>query len=418
MGAERSPSGLIDRLKSHVSDRELDALEACAQLCTARKLSLFLVGGAVRDLLLDRETIDLDLAIEGEVEPVAQPLAESLDGRLVFHPRFGTAKVSAPALHVDLARTRRETYARPGALPAVEPASLADDLARRDFTINALALRLTQPAGELVDPFGGVADVERGLVRVLHERSFQDDATRMLRAARYAGRLGFQIEAQTESWLRRDLAFLDTISGPRLRRELTSMFSEDRAVDEALRAGSVGVLGAVHPALGLDEKVAARWRAALAGTHYGPLDELGFCVLAGVRDESSVQSLSRRLHLAGRLEDALLDIVRLQGLSAKLAASFDAPGAVVEILDGRAPAAVWALAVREAGGGARVCYAYLRDWRRIRPHLRGDGLLALGVPPGKAVGEMLRKLRRARIEGLTKTRADEIELVRAELRAL
>jgi tRNA nucleotidyltransferase (CCA-adding enzyme) len=415
MRSGANPTRLRERLNQRITDQSVAALDACAWLCAERDLSLFLVGGAVRDLVLQRETIDLDLAVEGEVEEIAQELAKPLGARAVFHSRFGTATVSGAGFQLDLARTRRERYERPGALPAVEPASLADDLARRDFTVNTLALRLTEPAGELIDPFGGMEDIESRLVRVLHERSFQDDATRILRAARYAGRLGFQIETLTEAWLRRDLAFFDTVSGPRLRRELSLMFREEGAVEESELAARLGALEAVHPALRLPNGVATRWRDALRGTHYASLDELGFCVVADLKIEESVQSLSQRLHLAGRIEGALLDLVRLQRLSTKLAASRGSAVEVVELLDGHAAAAVWALAVREGGDVARACYVYLGEWRRVRPFLRGNDLLALGIPQGKAVGEMLTKLRRARLEGRTRTREDEVDLVRAEV---
>jgi hypothetical protein len=189
------------------------------------------------------------------------------------------------------------------------------------------------------------------------------------------------------------------------------MFSEKQAVDEVLLAVKLSVFKAVHPAFQLDHDIARRWREALEGPHYAPVDELGFCVVSDARDEAAVRSLSHRLHLMGRIENALHDVVRLQGLSAKLAASRQAPAAVVETLDGSSPAAIWALAVREGGDVAQASYGYLGKWRRVHPHLRGDDLLNLGVRPGKAVGEALMGLRRARLEGRTKTREDEIELI-------
>src|SRR5947208_15725938 len=133
----------------------------------------FLVGGAVRDLLLGRGTVDLDVAIEGDARAVARELAGRLGGEAKEHERFGTATVRAGDLVVDLATTRRETYAEPGALPEVEPSSIEEDLARRDFTVNAMAMRL--PDGEILDPHKGRADLEGRVIRVLHDRSFVDD---------------------------------------------------------------------------------------------------------------------------------------------------------------------------------------------------------------------------------------------------
>src|SRR3982750_2045550 len=136
----------------------------------------FLVGGAVRDLLLGRSTVDLDVAIEGDARAVARELARRLGGEAVEHERFGTATVRAEDLVVDLATTRRETYSEPGALPDVEPAGLAEDLGRRDFTINAMSLGLSgADVGVLHDPHRGQSDLDAGIIRVLHGRSFIDD---------------------------------------------------------------------------------------------------------------------------------------------------------------------------------------------------------------------------------------------------
>ena len=406
---------LFARLETGLSPATLAALRACETACAERGLGLYIVGGAVRDLLLERDSIDLDLAVEGEVAPIAQDVASAIGGRAVLHSRFGTSTVRGAGFELDLARTRRETYERPGALPDVAPASLLDDLARRDFTINAMALRLTQPRGELIDPFHGQSDVLDGFVRVLHAASFQDDATRMLRAARYATRLGFKVERNTELFLRRDLAYVDAISGPRLRRELSLLFEQAGAVDGTLLAQRFGVLAAVHPLLRLDREVASRWREALAGAHQAPADELGFGLVADVSDDAALASLTGRLHIAGRIGRALSDLVRLRGASARLEALRDDPVAAVEALGGVAPAAIWALGIREGGTIAETCEVYLTRWRRLRPLLSGDDVIALGVTQGVAVGEALRALRRARLEGKATTRADEAALVKTML---
>ena len=405
-------TNLMERLRGHLTPAAAAALAVCERICRERDVSLFLVGGAVRDLLLERPTVDLDLAVEAEAAPIARALAAATSGRAVLHARFGTASVSGAGFRLDLAQTRRETYAHPGALPSVEPATIAEDLARRDFTVNAMALRLAPVAGELVDPYRGLADLRGRRMRVLHERSFQDDATRMLRALRYAARLGFKVSRGTEALIRRDLRYLDTISGARLRRELALLFEEKGAVAGTRQAARLGVLAAVHPALRLGSATAERWTAALTRHHFAPLDELGFCVVADPQDEATVASLSARLHLTGRREAALFELVRLRGLSAKLAAARQSPAAAADLLDGKTPAAVWALATLAGGAAGETCLAYLQGWRHVRPHLSGHDLLALDVPPGAAVGEMLRRLRRARLEGGTRTRADEVEFVR------
>ncbi len=402
---------LIDHLQGRLSPAAARALTLCEELCREGGFALFLVGGALRDLLQGRDHVDLDLALEGEAAPIATALAAALNGRAVLHRRFGTAAVSGSGFHLDLAATRREHYTLPGALPTVERADLRQDLARRDFSLNALALRLTDPAGELVDLFGGRADLEAGLVRVLHETSFQDDATRTLRAVRYAARLGFRLEETTETWLRRDLSFLDAISGPRLRRELSLLLEEESAVTGAALAAYLGILEAIHLRLRFHAESADAWRAALAGPRLAPRDELGFCLLSDARDEADVASLVERLHLRGRIERALSDLVRLHGLSAKLTRPA-APSAAVELLDGKAAAAVWALAVLDQNGAGETCRMYLETWRRIHPSLAGADLLALGYEPGAGLGEALRALRRARLDGEASTRVEEVAYLR------
>ena len=142
---------------------------------------------------------------------------------------------------LDLVMARRESYAAPGALPTVEPGSLADDLARRDFSINAMAVSLSAESwGDLTDPFDGAGDLERRIIRVLHPSSFRDDATRLFRAARYAGRLGFGLEPETERLAREGAGFIDTISGDRVRRELERIFEEPRAADILRDSGRPG----------------------------------------------------------------------------------------------------------------------------------------------------------------------------------
>ena len=389
------------------------ALRVAEDLARASGVSLYLVGGAVRDLMLDRPHLDLDLATEGDVEPFARAVAEATGARMIVHSRFGTAVLKGAGFDLDFTRTRSERYARPGTLPTVAPAPLAADLARRDFTMSAVALRLAPPPGEIIDPFGGVADIEARLVRVLHGQSFQDDATRILRAVRYAARLGLTIESKTLRWLQRDLPFLGTISGPRLRRELELLFREARTVEAAELASSLGVLTAVHPALSLTPRKAATWRRALAGDHHASRDELAFCLLADCQGDDDVESLARRLHLTRRQETALRARVRLRSLSDKLGAPAASPADAAEAMDGISVATLWAVASDAEDPLAPICERYLRLWRRVRPALRGDDVMALGLA-GVQVGEALRLLRRAHLEGRVVTRQEEIRLIRAE----
>jgi tRNA nucleotidyltransferase (CCA-adding enzyme) len=188
---------------------------------------VYLVGGVVRDLLLGYPNFDLDVVVEGDAVKLAQQVAETGRVKLLAHHRFGTAKLRYEDSVVDLATARKETYARPGALPAVTPGTLEDDLIRRDFSINAMAMSVAaNDYGELIDPHRGKTDLEHRLIRVLHPKSFSDDATRILRGVCYEQRLGFEFEARTARLLERDVPMLDTISGDRIRHEVEHIFDE------------------------------------------------------------------------------------------------------------------------------------------------------------------------------------------------
>src|SRR5215211_5091163 len=220
----------------------------------------YLVGGAVRDLLRGADAVDLDLAVEGDARSAARALAERLGGSAREHERFGTATVRAPDLTFDLATTRTETYDEPGALPRVAAATLADDLRRRDFTINAMAVALAgDDLGHLCDPHGGFADLDAGVVRILHSGSFLDDPTRLLRAVRYETRLGFQMDEDSERAARAALAedALSTVSGARVRDELMDLLAEHEAPAAVERMRELGLARALHPALDPDPDLVA-----------------------------------------------------------------------------------------------------------------------------------------------------------------
>src|SRR3990170_3750494 len=227
----------IDKLNAALPTAGRQALDALSRAARASSLSLYAVGGSVRDLLLERPTLDLDLTLEGDAPALARAAAAGHPGvRCTVHPTFRTATLKGDGIRIDVASARAETYERPGALPTVRPGSLRDDLFRRDFTANALALALTgDRAGDLIDLFHGAADLEAGLLRPL-------------RGARYEARRGLRCEPQTLRWLKRDVRYLEAISGRRLRDELLRVFREPQP-ERILRGGdAVGGRGGGPPA--------------------------------------------------------------------------------------------------------------------------------------------------------------------------
>ena len=253
---------------------------------------VYAVGGAVRDLLLGRTVRDLDLVTErNAIDLVRASLTEA---RITPHARFLTATVKVDGTRIDVATCRTETYPRPGALPRVRPGAIGDDLRRRDFTINAMALRL-DGAAALLDPAEGLDDLHVGVVRVLHDGSFRDDATRIFRAFRYAARLGFGIDLATAALIERDKHYVDSLSGERVRREIELLLREDMAASVLHDCDAAGVLRAVHPSLAWDESCRDAFEPPPATAV--PRVPFGFALLSRNADATEAAEITARLRL-------------------------------------------------------------------------------------------------------------------------
>ena len=291
---------------------------------------------------------------------MAEALAEALGGVAESPSQFGTAKLRVGGVSLDLVMARRESYAAPGALPTVEPGSLADDLARRDFSINSMAVSLSAESwGDLTDPFDGAGDLERRTLRVLHPASFRDDATRLFRAARYAGRLGFGLEPETERLAREGASFIDTISGDRVRHELERIFEEPRAADILRIADGLGLLRAIHPALRPAESP-----EAIEG-------ERGPAMLAGLAlglSPQEAEEVSARLNLGAEWSRVVRDTAAVRELLGELESDL-APSRIYRLLHGRHEAAVSAAPTAPVGMGEAATPTPVGPGRR-RPRRR------------------------------------------------
>ena len=390
----------------------ISLVRAAAGAASARGQWLYIVGGAVRDLLLGRPIVDLDLVVEGNAIALARHLAGARGETVVAHRRFGTATFRLGDFSIDVVTARSETYSRPGALPTVRPGTIGDDLLRRDFTVNAMAIPLGAGSpGDILDPHGGRDDLARGLIRVLHQGSFIDDATRIMRALRYEGRLGFQVEEETYSLMRDNVAMLGTISGDRVRRELELILGEDAPEHILRRAGEVGVLAQLHPALKGDGGIERRFSQARRRGSAEPA--LYLCLLAYDLTEEEGERLISRLDVRGPLKRDIQDTLRLKGELPALDRPH-LPSAVYGALRRRSPRAVLACALSTGGEAARGhLERYLGQYRYVETCLDGDDLQAMGVAPGPGLGRMLKALHDARLDGAVSTREDEEALVLA-----
>ena len=319
-------------LRSALASEQRQLLRRAAEESARRRVRLYLVGGAVRDALLGLPVADVDLVSAPGGADFGRELAGALGGEVVASSQFGTHKIRAGGITFDLAMARTESYARPGALPSVRPGGILDDLARRDFTINAMAVEVRGESwGDLQDEFGGLADLRRGLVRTLHDGSFRDDATRILRAARYAGRYGYRIEEATQRALDRDLAYLDAIKGDRLRHELERVFDEPRAAPILRILRDAGVLRAINPSLGADEAALAQIDEVALRPERGPRPVMLSLLVSSLPAEAA-PALARRLNMGAGWARVVRDSIALRDVLRRLQRSSLRPSEVDDLL--------------------------------------------------------------------------------------
>jgi tRNA nucleotidyltransferase (CCA-adding enzyme) len=373
---------------------------------------VYLVGGVVRDLLLGYPNFDLDLVVEGDAVKLAQQVAETNQAKLLAHHRFGTAKLKYENFTLDLATARKETYAKPGALPTVTPGTLKDDLIRRDFSINAMAISLaSNDYGELVDPYQGISDLERRLIRILHTGSFSDDATRILRAVRYEQRLGFELETKTAQLLKRDIPMLDTISGDRIRHELELIFKEKQPEFAVRRLAELGVLPRISPLLKGDGWIAEKFHKARRLKKPTQLPSLYFCLLIYSFSERGIEQFLARLNISAKLSLAMRDTLRLKTKLPLMDKSSLKPSEIYYLLREYEPVAIQANAIAsESSTVHRSLQLFLTKLRYVRTSLDGEELKRLGISAGPEMGKVLQILHKAKLDGEVRTRADETKL--------
>jgi len=370
---------------------------------------VYLVGGVVRDMLLGYPNFDIDLVVEGDAIKLAQQVVETNQARLLAHRRFGTAKLKYDNFTLDLATARKETYTRPGALPTVIPGTLKDDLARRDFSINAMAISLTSnDYGELVDPCHGESDLEHCLIRILHPESFSDDATRILRGVCYEQRFGFEFEAETARLLKRDIPMLDSISGDRIRHELEHIFEEKRPELVIKRLGELGVLHRIGPSLKNDGLLAEKFDRARRLKKTAQLPSLYFCLLIYSLSEKEIEQFLDRLNIPAKLSRTIRDTLRLKARLPLLDKPSLKPSEIYFLLQEYENLAIQANTIAsESATIHRHLQLFLEELRYVRTSIDGEELKRLGISAGPEMGKVLRILHKAKLDGEVRTRADE-----------
>jgi len=370
-------AGILVNTESESLEHALGGLDGVAELRAALAgHEVWLVGGAVRDLLRGEERADLDIVVTEDAAELASRLGEPESAQETFN----TATVRLRDVQVDVAGARRETYAHPGALPEVEPASLSEDLARRDFTVNAMAIPLHGPA-ELIDPSRGLTDLDAGLLRVLHPNSFRDDPTRALRAARYAARLDMGVEAVTLALL--EATDLRLVSADRVRAEIRRIVAEEAAPDALMLLAGWGLAG-------IDAAAPVRLRATrelLADPDWAEVADLGESSLAAAIPPPASAAIVETLTFA----------------------TPDRPSAGVTLLAGAEPTELVAARI----AGAEWLDGWARAWRKVSLEISGTDLMDAGVPQGPAVGAGLQAAFRSKLDGEAAGHEDELRIALA-----
>ena len=450
---------LAEKLEKVLPSERLALIRAVAEEAAAQKSPLYVVGGFVRDLLLDRPSLDFDMVVEGDAIALARALAKRYGGKVTSHSRFGTAKwfldvdtfarfnvptacpacppartsgrcggqtrersegfqrANVPAF-IDFISARQEFYDHPTALPSVERGSIKLDLHRRDFTINTLALRLDgHHYGELLDPWGGLNDLKDGLVRVLHSLSFVDDPTRMLRAVRFEQRFGFRIESRTLQLMDEARSLLEKLSGDRIRHELNLILAEACAADILARLAELKLLTAIHPSLpwddgvrrvlasGVDQPPPAEWGHLPDLTPAPRRLALGYLLWLARLNPSEVEAVAARLRFPVALKRNLKAASELRQELPTLKRA--KPSVVFVRLEDVPLLAIYAVYLGTSGKGRDTLDNFVVRWRHLRPKTTGRDLKTRGIPPGRVYQEILGHLRAAWLDGEIKTESEE-----------
>jgi tRNA nucleotidyltransferase (CCA-adding enzyme) len=379
---------------------------------------VYLVGGTVRDILLGEPNFDVDIAVEGDAIGLARSVADALGGRVRAHSKFGTAVVVyGDDQRIDVVTARTEFYDAPAALPSVEHATIREDLFRRDFTINAMAVSLKgEDFGRLVDPFHGRRDLEAKTIRVLHNLSFIDDPTRIFRAIRYESRYGFQMDEHSQRLARGtiEMGLVGDLSSARLRDELIALLEEGDAGASVVRLAELGAGRAIHPHLAADEEAVEllerlralneRYRTAI------PAWRLAFETLARRMPPDEIYDWLQRLKVQRRDAERIAWAVTVgPRLVERLRGDMPEPAEIVALAEPYAPdAPLFALALADP----EPLHEYFQRLRDVRLEVSGADLAKLGVGESPQVGEILAELRRRKLNGQLDGRESELAAAR------
>lgn len=406
-----------------------------AQQAQTSNTSIYMVGGVVRDLLLKRRNLDIDFVVEGDAIHFAEALAETFNGTVHSHKPFGTAtwlldetvahelQLSLADIphHIDFATARFEYYEQPTALPTVYNSGIKLDLQRRDFTMNTLAIQLSpqQQMWRILDFYGGINDLEDGVIRVLHSLSFVDDPTRILRAVRFSERLHFVIHPRTSELIQSALPMLKRITGERIQNEITLILREDTPERGILKLQALGVLEAIHP----DFRVSVHLRDYFekCRSHQLPWESneqditrlYWHMMMVGI-PSSSVEEICNRFGLGRGLTESMVAVATLIEDTDQFADVSLKPSQITQYLEKMPEISIhiaW-IALAEQTQAQQNIEQFMTTWRHQRTTINGNDLKQMGLPPGPQYKVILETLRFAWLDDDIQTANEERDLLR------
>lgn len=362
----------------------------------------------MRDVLLGEKPHDIDLVAEYVDYGFVTNLASDIGGLIVSKSEFGTSKIISDGIHVDLAMARKETYSTPGALPTISPGSISDDLHRRDFSINSIAISISNSSwGQILDPTGGQQDLRSQLIRVLHPKSFQDDATRILRTVRYATRLGFRISSKTKKLIDESLHYISTVSGDRIRKELQYLLEEKTAYDSLRLAMRLGILDAIHPSLGFKSMLTEEIDVTGEDSYLTQLSVLAFEI-----EPKHQESIIERFGNNPEWSRIIRDVAAIKRSSQILTTANLKPSQLYHLLHSLEIPSIKGCILASDNIMIRERLShYLSELRDVNLTINGNDLISLGVPEGQRVGELLKETLNARLDGFLSTRQEEEDYI-------
>ena len=401
-----------------LSFNQIYLLKESARRFESAGLELFLVGGTVRDILLDLHPEDLDLAVVGNPDTVDKwILTEGIFGEILSRSQFYTYRFLKDGIKIDLALSRKEIYDYPGVLPTIEPATIDEDLPRRDFLINAMAISLnSETFGDLIDPLGGRLDLKNQMIRVLHPNSFMEDPTRIFRAVRYSVRLGFSIEDDTFDQIREGLKYINEVSGDRIREELDKVFQENDVLVMLKVLQDCGVFQLIHHSFGLGNMIFDN----IDETHLviqKSKNQLFFlAILVFSCTEDDIKKLINRLNMGKIWSRVVRDVYSVKKVFDYLRTSNIKSSRIYNLLHGLDRTSIEAcrLLIDDTIIKQHLDL-YLTKLTHEKPLLKGQDLISLGIREGSMMGEILKEILYARLDGKVSSEEDERNFVRIRI---